>query len=367
MIKINNLFKFLVKNKVNFFTGVPDSILKKTKGYLESKKKNIHISTSNEGSAVATAIGYHLSTKKIPCVYMQNSGLGNAINPLISTAHPKVYSIPMLLMIGWRGYPGSNDEPQHLVKGLITTRLLKLMGIKFCVLKNDNDLKKLKKLLIFSKKKNIPVACLIKKDILTLETKHSRKKILKGILREHFIKLLLENISSKTNLIATTGYASRELNQIRKKYDLKKGKDFYMVGGMGHSAMVSLGYSLFTKKQTICLDGDGSIMMHMGSLANVGNFAEKNYKHIVLNNYGHESVGGQKTFSEKINFKFIVKGMGYKKYFLLDKTKDIKKIINKFLVSNGPCLLEVIITQKSMNNLLRPKNFHKIKKKFMKN
>jgi len=367
VIKINNLFKFLNKNRINFFSGVPDSILKTTKNYLESKKKYKHISTCNEGSAVATAIGYHLSTKKLPCVYMQNSGLGNAINPLISIAHKKVYAIPMLLMIGWRGSPGSKDEPQHLAKGSITIKLLNLLKIKYCIINSEKDFNKLKTVINYSKKNKSIGAFLVKKNTFASDVNLKEKKNKKGILRENFTKLLLENISYKTSIISTTGYASRELHQVRKEYKLKKGKDFYMVGGMGHSSMVSLGYSLFTKKQVICLDGDGSVMMHMGSLGNIGNLANKNYKHIILNNFGHESVGGQKTFSEKINFKQVSKGMGYKKYFYLKNIKNIKKIIKSFMASNGPSLLEVIVLQKSMKNLSRPKNLYKIKSQFMNN
>ncbi len=186
------------------------------------------------------------------------------------------------------------------------------------------------------------------------------------ILRSNFIRVLLQNISKNTKIISTTGFTSRELFQLRKNENLKNGKDFYMVGGMGHSSMVSLGYSLFSKSQTLCLDGDGSLMMHMGSLANIGNLANKNFKHILLNNHGHESVGGQKTFSEKIKFKNISIGMGYKRYFFLNRSKDVKKTLKKFLASKGPSFLEVEIEQKSMKNLLRPKNLYKIKSDFMK-
>ena len=300
MLEVEKLFKFLNKNGINFFSGVPDSILKNTKQYLEKKNKRQHITAVNEGSAIALCIGYFLSTGKLPCAYMQNSGFGNAINPLVSIAHKKVYSVPIFLMIGWRGSPGTKDEPQHLIKGGITTKLLKLLDIKYCVLKNENDFLKLKNLINFSKKNKSIVACLIKKNSLTSKKKNNLNSGIKSsILREDFLKILLENVNSKTNLIATTGYTSRELHQIRLKYSLKKGSDFYVVGGMGHSSMVALGTSLYTNKQVICLDGDGSIMMHMGSLANIGNFARSNYKHVLLNNYSHESVGGQKTFSEK--------------------------------------------------------------------
>jgi len=365
MINVKNLFKFIEKNKINFFSGVPDSILKNTKDYLERKNKQNHIIAANEGSAVSSCIGYFLATSKIGCAYMQNSGLANAINPLISIAHEKVYSIPLLLLIGWRGAPGDKDEPQHLVKGSITTKILKLLKIKYLILESEKDFKKLGELIKFSRKNNSIVACLIKKNILNSKNNNNKNK-LSGISRENFLKSLLTNINNSTNLISTTGYTSRELYQLRKKYYLKKGKDFYMVGGMGHSSMVALGVSLHSSKDTICLDGDGSMIMHMGSIANIGTYAKKNYKHILLNNFSHESVEGQKTFSENLNFEKISSGAGYKKYFYLDKEKNIKKILKKFLICLGPCFLEVKIKQGVMKNLLRPNDLIKIKKNFMK-
>jgi len=367
MVNVNNLFKFLDKNGINFFSGVPDSILKNTKWHLEKKNKKQHLIAPNEGSSIATCVGYYLATGKLSCAYMQNSGLGNAINPLISIAHKKVYSIPIFLMIGWRGAPGSQDEPQHLVKGSITTKLLKLLNIKYCVLKNEKDFKNLKKIIIFAKKNNTPVACLIKKNVLVANNKKTQDNYIKSdIKRENFIKELLKNINSKSNLIATTGYTSRELYQVRLKYNLKKGRDLYMVGGMGHSSMVALGKSIYTNKQVICLDGDGSMIMHMGSIANIGYYAKKNYKHILLNNFSHESVGGQKTVSKNLKFENIVKGAGYKKYFYLDKRKNLNKTIRKFLASDGPSMLEVVIKKEAMQNLLRVKNLINIKNKFMK-
>lgn len=367
MIDVNKLFKFIENKKINFFSGVPDSILKNTKSYLEKKNKHQHIITANEGSAVSSCIGYFLATGKIGCAYMQNSGLSNAINPLISIAHQKVYSIPLFLLIGWRGAPGIKDEPQHLVKGSITIQILKLLKIKYLILESEKDFRKLNKLIKFSRKNNSIVACLIKKNVLDLKNKSNKSNYkFYGIKREFFLKSLLANIKSFTNIISTTGYTSRELHQLRKKYYLKKGKDFYMVGGMGHSSMVALGVSLQTSKDTICLDGDGSMIMHMGSIANIGTYAKKNYKHILLNNFSHESVGGQRTFSENLNFEEISNGAGYKKYFYLDKEKNIKKILKKFLISSGPCFLEVKIKTGAMKNLSRPSDLIKIKKSFMK-
>tara|TARA_Y100000590_G_scaffold465257_1_gene637031 strand:+ start:1484 stop:2587 length:1104 start_codon:yes stop_codon:yes gene_type:complete len=367
MVDVNKFFKFLNKNDIKFFSGVPDSVLKNTRWIFEKKNKRQHIITANEGSAIASCIGYFLATGKIPCAYMQNSGLGNAINPLISIAHQKVYSVPILLLIGWRGSPGLKDEPQHKAKGAITPKLLKLLGIKYCVLNKKDNFSKLKKLIRFSRKNEKPVACLIKKDVLTISKKNFKQnKYVSNISREEFIKILLNKISPKTKLISTTGFTSRELYQLRLNSKLNKGKDFYMVGGMGHSSMVALGLSLHTKGRVICLDGDGSLIMHMGSLTNIGFSANKNFKHILLNNFSHESVGGQKTNSEKINFKKLIDGAGYKKYFQIKNKQNIILQLKRFLKCTGPAFLEVLIKEGSPKELTRPKNLEKLKKLFMK-
>jgi phosphonopyruvate decarboxylase len=367
MIKVEKFFKILKENKINFFSGVPDSVLKDAKIHLSKINKKNHIIAANEGSAIASSIGYYLSTGRIPCVYFQNSGLGNALNPLISIAHKKVYSIPLFLLIGWRGAPGIPDEPQHLVKGGITTKLLKLLNIKYCILNNSNDLKKIKNLLNYAKKNKTPVACLIKKNILvnTKKIKTKFKKNTKGIVREIFIKKFLKKIKAKSKIISTTGFTSRELFQIRENFNLKKGSDFYMVGGMGHSSMVALGISSQIKNEVICLDGDGSFLMHMGSLANIGFYGNKNFKHIVFNNFCHESVGGQETHSENIDIKNLALGSGYKNYYRLDNLNKIDITLKKFFSNKGPSILEIITKFGFMKNLVRPKNLHTIKKNFM--
>ncbi len=368
MILAKKIFDTLKKNKVSFFTGVPDSVLKNLSNYFGKLKKNKHIIAANEGSAISIGIGYYLSTKRIACVYLQNSGLGNAINPLIAVAHSKVYSIPMLLLIGWRGSPNVKDEPQHKVKGEITRELLKLMDIKYCLLRNKNDLKKLNRIIEISKRNKKPVACLIEKNILLNQQTIERKKTdRRNLKREEVIKNLLQNIKNKTNIISTVGFTSRELMQIRLIKNYKKGNDFYMVGGMGHTTMVALGTSLFTKNQTICLDGDGSILMHLGSLNSAGLYAKKNFKHILLNNNSHESVGGQLTNADTINFKNLTKSLNYKKFFIIKNKKELNKKMKDFIRSSGPSFLEIKIKNKSMSNLMRPKSgsLKKIVKNFM--
>ena len=345
MIDAKNLLLFLKKNKIDFFTGVPDSVLKNFIHILDSNKKKVeHIITANEGSAVALAAGNYLVTKKPALVYMQNSGLGNAINPLISICHSKVYSIPLILMIGWRGSPKENDEPQHQLKGKITPSILKLLNIKFSVLNNFKDLKKIKNLINYSKYKKRPVAFLIKNNTLSLDGNFEKDNKLKNYLtREVVINGLLNSIKKNTRIISTTGFTSRELFQIRKNKKYKNGKDFYMVGGMGHASMTSLGYSLSSKNQVICLDGDGSLIMHMGSLISTGLKSKSNFKHILLNNGSHESVGDQKIDTFKINFKNISKSFGYKNYYFAKNNLAFNKKLKYFLKSEGPSFFEVHI------------------------
>ena len=336
MIEVKKLVNTLYYNKINFFSGVPDSVLKKFSNSISNKKN--HFIAVNEGSAIAMGIGYHLSTKKIPCVYFQNSGLGNAINPLVSIAHNKVYSIPILLMIGWRGSRRlNNDEPQHKAKGEITLQILKLLKIKTLILKNNQDIKKIKKLISYSKKNDEPVACLIEKDTLFDNKKNIPKTNKYTIDRFNFIEEFLLKIEKKSKIVATTGFTSRELYQIRKnKKLLKKGKDFYMVGGMGHSAMVSATISKFFNGKSYCLDGDGSFLMHLGSIFTAANIASSKFKYILLNNNVHESVGNQKTFIEKINLKSFAKSLKFKNYYLIYNSKQIQKNINSFIKCDGP-------------------------------
>ena len=368
MISTEKIIKEIAKCKINFFTGVPDSVLKNITNNFSSNL-NKHIIAVNEGAAVSLAIGYHLATKKMGCVYFQNSGLSNAINPLSSLADKNIYSIPMLLLIGWRGSPGSKDEAQHLLKGKITRDLLKLLKIKYIVLNSNIDLKKIKGIVTYAKKNNRVVACLIKKNSMSQNKIYNLKdnvKIKKKIIRENFIRDITKILPNNCKIISTTGYTSRELFQIRNQKIKNKIMDFYMVGGMGHASMVSLGYSIKNTKTTICLDGDGSVLMHLGSLRTCGLIGKKNFKHILLNNNCHESVGGQITNAFDINFKQLTKSIGYKNYFKLSEQKNSKKTIKKFLKSKGPSFLEVYLENKSMYNLKRPKKFLEIKKQFMK-
>ena len=366
MIEANKLISFFKRQNINFYTGVPDSVLKEFCLIVDKFPEKNHVRAVNEGSAVAIAAGYSMSKKKIPCVYLQNSGLGNSINPLTSVTHKKIYSIPMLLLIGWRGSPKSKDEPQHIIKGKITPKLLKILNIKFSILKSEKDFVKLKKLLKYSKLKNEPVACLVSKGVLLNRSKNY-VKFKKNVLvnRSKAIKILKEKIKKKTYLISTTGYTSRELFEINNISFNKKIKTFYNVGGMGHASSIALGVSLNKKNEVICLDGDGSILMHLGSVNTIGKYAKENFKHILFNNFCHQSVGSQKTNSDKINFEKLSKSLNYRQFYRAKSLNEYKKKISLFLNSNGPSFFEVLCSNEKMTDLGRPSNFNLLKKLFI--
>ena len=365
MIKAETLIRLLEKNNSNFFTGVPDSVLKEFSNLIKNKNKKNHIIATNEGAAVSIGIGNYLSTKKTPVIYMQNSGLSNALNPLISIAHEKVYSIPLILIIGWRGSPFIKDEPQHNVKGKITKQLLKLLNIKYTIIRSNSDLKKFDDQIKLSKKKKSIVACLIEQG--TLKKNNSKnKKDFYNLSKELFLKSLLENLNKDTKIISSTGYNSRELMYLREKYKIKKSKDFYMVGGMGHTSSVALGYSITTKKKTICIDGDGSFLMHLGSIKTAGTFADSNFKYILLNNNAHDSVGGQNTFANDINFEKFSTSLGFKKFYSIQNNNELKKKLQKFLLEKKLSFLEVKVANSKIKKLPRPTDLIKIKNQFMK-
>lgn len=364
MIKVKTLINLLKKNDISYFTGVPDSVLKELSKIIQNNTKLNHTIAANEGSAVSIGIGYYLATKKLPVVYLQNSGLSNALNPLVSIAHKRVYSIPMVLIIGWRGSPGIKDEPQHNTKGKITREILNLLNIKYTILESDTDFKKFDKQIKFAKKNKTIVACLIKNG--TFEKSNVKVKNYGYKLdKERVLKTIVEKIKDKTKIICSTGYNSRELMYIRKKYNLKKGSDFYMVGGMGHTLSVALGYSMFCRQKTICIDGDGSLLMHLGSFNTAGAFANSNFKYILLNNNSHDSVGGQKTFANNINFQTLSKSFGFKKFYCIENIQSLESKIDNFLNEKKLSFLEIKVASCKIKSLPRPKNLIKIKNNFM--
>ena len=365
MINPNELLELFLRHNIAFFTGVPDSVLKNFTILLQNRKN--HIVAVNEGSAVSIAAGSYLRTGKIPLVYLQNSGLGNAINPLSSICDKDIYNIPIIMLIGWRGSPGVNDEQQHYKMGSITEELLNLLSIEYIILTKSSDFIRLKKKLTKIKKNKKSLAVLIKNNSLNPPGEFFLKKNKNSILSRYKSLELILPMIKEYSIFSTTGYTSREIFKILEDSQLDV-KCFYNVGGMGHASSLNLGFinSLDSKIKSICIDGDGSLLMHLGSSHTIGSIKNKNFKHLLFNNFSHLSVGGQKTYSENININLLVKSLGYRNYYKINHYKDLKKIFSKFLLAAGPSLLEIQCNNEVIENLPRIKNFTKIYKNFTK-
>nr|WP_216819594.1 phosphonopyruvate decarboxylase [Paenalcaligenes hominis] len=286
--------KNLAKQGMDFYVGVPDSLLKSFCAYLQDHvaPKN-HIITANEGNAIGMAVGHYLATFAPAVVYMQNSGLGNTINPLASLADKEVYQIPMLLVIGWRGEPGIKDEPQHIKQGRITPEQLSLLEIPYLIVDEESEEDQVARWAVEQLiTTQAPVALLIRSGSFT-DYKSQARHALEGLtlLREQALSTLLD-LTAGAAIVATTGKTSRELFELRAKR-LEAQRDFLTVGGMGHTASIALGIALAKpNQQVVCIDGDGSLLMHLGAMPIIGSLSPCNFIHVLLNNAAHDSVGG---------------------------------------------------------------------------
>lgn len=357
MISPKNLVECLATQGMDYYAGVPDSLLKDFCAYIDDYgAKYKHTITANEGNAIAMAAGYYMATAQYPIVYLQNSGLGNIINPITSVADKEVYSIPMLLIVGWRGEPNIKDEPQHIKQGRITPKQLELLDIPYKIVdKNSNS----DEIVAWAKRTmdetSAPVALLIKKGVFE-SYKSERKPTISATLdRENVLNKLLSLIGDAC-VVSTTGKTSREVFELRQQRK-EKQRDFLTVGGMGHTLSIALGVAMGKpSKKVVCIDGDGSILMHLGALPIVGSIAPNNLTHILLNNAAHESVGGQPTVADKTDFAAIALASGYKAYKSASTLKELTVAWNELKDQQGPVMLEVIITTGSRDNLGRPTN-----------
>jgi len=361
MIEASFFCNKLFKSGTDFFTGVPDSLLKSFCAYLtDNVKDENHIIAANEGAAVALACGYHLATGNIPLVYMQNSGIGNAVNPLLSLADSEVYQIPLILLIGWRGEPGVKDEPQHIKQGKVTCSLLDVMEIPYAVI-SDSESELEKQLSVMYEhfsKYNSPYGLVVRKDIFSnykLQNKTVKKEEL-TLTREAAIEEILKASNPDELYISTTGMASRELYEIRKKKTQYNSFDFLTVGSMGHASQIALGIAIQKPDRPVtCLDGDGAVLMHMGSLAITGSRKPRNFRHIVLNNGAHDSVGGQPTVGLQIDIPSIAKACGYENVKSVKNNEELNAALIEIDKNrNGPYLIEVRICTGSRADLGRP-------------
>lgn len=364
MIAPEHFCSSLLKHGVEFYTGVPDSLLKDICAYVtDVMPSQNHKIVANEGSAIGLAMGYFMSSKKLPLVYMQNSGVGNAVNPLTSLADKEVYSVPMILMIGWRGEPGIKDEPQHIKQGMITEELLKILGIHYEVIDKDTAQEEIdiliEKQTKIAFKEMSPVALLIKKGTFnnykSSTSSHETKKSddIQRMTRSEVINYYVE-MEKKHIVVSTTGVTSRELLEARKRQDQTSDSDFLTVGGMGHASQIALGIAINKPNtKTICLDGDGSLLMHMGSIAAVADSGCKNYHYVLLNNAVHDSVGGQPIGAQSIDFLNVAKSSGFKNLVRIEKRHQLPLLKDVF-EGQGPSFTEIFIKPGFPSDLIRP-------------
>jgi len=359
MLKPKEIYDYMKKEGIEFFVGVPDSTLKDFCAYVtENTKEDKNIIAANEGNAVAIAAGYYLASSKIPLVYMQNSGLGNAINPLVSLADKQVYSIPMILLIGWRGEPGAIDEPQHIKQGRITTELLEILDIKYEILSDEiNEAKsQMKKAKIEAEKESAPFALIVRKGTFETYMPKNEKGSDYSLRREEALEFILNNLSSNEIIVSTTGKTSREIYEIREKNKEPHEKDFLVVGSMGHTSSIALGINLALKnRKVICIDGDGSFIMHMGSIAIIASHSKKNFKYIIINNGSHESVGAQPTVGFDIDILGVAKAVGFQKMYRAENREELEKYFKDFIESDDNALLEIRVKTGARADLGRPR------------
>ncbi len=361
MIRPEFFIEKLRENGIDCFAGVPDSLLKNICAYITDHCDAEHnIIAANEGAAVGLAAGHYLATGQPACVYMQNSGEGNIINPLASLTDPEVYNIPVLLLIGWRGRPGVHDEPQHVKQGKVTTGLLNTMGINFDVLSKEEDKaeKQIAKAIDALKKKDV-YALVIEKDTFEEYKLQNVEKNDLTMSREEAIQTVAAALGEKDCIVSTTGMISRELFEYRAAMNQGHERDFLTVGSMGHASQIALGIAMAKPNRKVwCFDGDGAAIMHMGSMAIVANKAPKNYVHVVFNNGAHDSVGGQPTVGLKIDLPAVAKAVGYKAAITISSKeeleKDLSTLNSQLSTVGGPVLLEIKVKKGNRKDLGRP-------------
>lgn len=345
MIQPKDFFEAMSARGVGFYAGVPDSLLANFCAYVDDHGgRDQHLITANEGNAVALAM-----------VYMQNSGLGNTVNPLTSLADPEVYKVPMLLVVGWRGEPGFKDEPQHVKQGRVTLPQLDVLKIPHWVLDANSDVNAILDAAFASmRERNAPVALVVRKDTFAKYKPQNTPAEASNLAREAALEQLLQLCAEDDLIVSTTGKTSREVFELRVKNGQKQ-RDFLTVGGMGHTASIVLGVAIGQpQRRVVCLDGDGSLLMHMGSMPVIAGYKPERFVHVLLNNGSHESVGGQATAAGLVNFAQLADAVGYAGYAVANDVSSLQQAWQSLAHKQGPVLLEVKIKNGSRDDLGRP-------------
>ena len=357
MLAPSDYLRVLGDAGVTFFTGVPDSLLKEFCACVTTTlKPEDHLIAANEGASVGLAIGHYLGTGSLPLVYLQNSGLGNTVNPILSLASPEVYGTPMLLMLGWRGEPGKKDEPQHVHQGRVMINLLEDMDLPVFVLSNDITEAEVQTKAAAQKARDIngPVALVVKKNTFD---KYAAPEVEADLPlgREEAIIAAAETLEDNAAVICTTGMPSRELFEFRARNEAGHDRDFLTVGGMGHASQIALGLAMSQPARPIyCFDGDGAVLMHMGSMAITGQSNAKNLIHLVFNNGVHGSVGGQPTVGFNIDMPKIAIACGYASAQRVTNKKGLHSAITMARATDGVSFIEVQVRPGNRADIGRP-------------
>lgn len=370
-MKAYRLLSELENMGITTIAGVPDSTLKQFCDGIQTYEGGMeHYVTANEGAAVGVAIGSFLATGKPACVYMQNSGIGNAVNPLASLANKDVYGIPMLFIVGWRGEPGVKDEPQHVFQGKITCELFDTLQVPYQVVDKETTEEEMLSILAQAKKvldNNEQFALIVKKstfekaDPFVWENGNT-------IGREEVLGRILEMLPTDTAIVSTTGKISRELYEQSDRIFGHHNHIFMTVGGMGHASMIALGLAKKRPdKKVVCIDGDGAALMHMGAIPFIAQQAPENFCHIIINNQAHESVGAMPTGCQGTDFAKIAETAGYVKTLKITTHDEVQIVLEGAVAEKGPVLVEILVSLDSRADLGRPKeSARENKESFMK-
>ena len=359
MISPQSFYETLSACGIDFFTGVPDSLLKNLCAYItDHADGDHHIIAANEGGAMGLAAGHYLATGRIAAVYLQNSGEGNIINPLASLTDPDVYGIPVLLIIGWRGQPGVHDEPQHTKQGKVTTDLLDVMGVEYAVLAKDEAkaLEQVREAAARMRATSRSYALVVEKDTFEGYVQSSQTEAPQfPMSREEAVRTVAAAAGETDVIVSTTGMISRELFEYRAAEGQSHRQDFLTVGSMGHASQIALGIALEKPERRVwCFDGDGAAIMHMGSLAIVASKAPANFIHIVFNNGAHDSVGGQPTVGLKIDLPAVARAVGYKSASSVADRSGLEAVLAEAVKQQGPAFIEIKVRKGNRKDLGRP-------------
>jgi phosphonopyruvate decarboxylase len=370
MLSCQEFFSAIRKEGVGFFAGVPDSLLKDICAYFSDHTPQVnHVITANEGAALALVAGHYLATQTPGLVYLQNSGLGNLVNPLTSLTDPEVYAIPALLLIGWRGEPGVPDEPQHRMQGRVMLDLLATLGVEHAILPDDmaGARSTLARAVASTQATQRPFALIVRKGTFEPYKLRSKARDLYAIRREDALKLVLDALAVGDVVVSTTGMTSREVFEYREATGAGHARDFLTVGCMGHASQIAMGVAIAKPERRVyCLDGDGAVLMHMGSLAVIGASAQANFRHVVINNGAHDSVGGQPSVGFTTDLPAIARACGYRWVRAVFSPAEIPAVLADFKSAAGPAFLEIRVNKGARGDLGRPTTTtHDNKREFM--